>query len=90
MVGIVRTIKPEKEMRFDDILSFETNNFIGIYDHGHCGFTLIAKQDEEFSSMKIEYASDLEDLDNQVFASCEEHIIGVSRNNAYKLILTKD
>ena len=90
MVGLIRSLKPENEMSFEDICSFETNSYIGIWDHDYDEWILVPKEDEHFDSSRLCSVNDLDELDKEVHLTCGEHIEGVSKYNAYKLILTKD
>lgn len=90
MVGIIRSLKPENGMEFEDICSFETNSFIGIWDYSYDEWVLIAKENDHFDSSRIDPVSDLDALDDEVYSICGEHIEGVSKHNAYKITLTKE
>ena len=88
MISIIRTLVPENGMEFEEICSFETNSFIGIWDHSYDEWILIAKEEAHFESSRIGYVSNLDELDEEVHSTCGEHIEGVSCHNAYKIILT--
>lgn len=90
MVGLKRSLAPADGTKFEDILSFETETYYGIYNTFDDEFILIAKEDIDFSAESIRYAETLDELDDMVYNACGEHIIGVSNSSKYKLILVDD
>lgn len=89
MVKLIRTLAPENGMHFDDICCFQTMNHIGIWNHAEDKFALISKTDIEFNLVHLPYCENLDDLDSQVYAECEEHIISVSDRATYEIALTE-
>lgn len=91
MVKLVRTLNAENEMRFDDVIRFETDNYIGMWDYGADeGFILMPKSDTELRMSKIEPVESYQALDDAVYNDCGEHIIGVSDNSYYKIQAGKE
>ena len=78
MQKVIRKLVPENNMDFEDICSFETESYIGIWDQKSEDYVVIAKSDCEFWLYPLPPCSDLEELDNKVYDLVEEHIIGVS------------
>ena len=88
MVGLIRSLSAENSMDFDEIVSFETESYYGMYNHFNDEWIVIAKEDVEFNAARIDYASSLDELDDMVCnTTCGEHIIGVSSRSKYKLTL---
>lgn len=92
MVGLIRTLTPSNGMQFEEILSFETKNYYGIYNGAGNEFMVIGKEDTDLNIYFIDfsYCHSLDDLDRETFELCEEHIIGVSTSNKYKLQIIED
>lgn len=91
MIKVIHTLAPENGMAMDEIASFETENYFGMYDQYNDEWLLIAKEDVAFNAGHLDYTNTLDELDSMVYnATCGEHIIGVSRKNKYKLILVDD
>lgn len=90
MVKLVRTLAPENGMHFEDICSFETMGHVGIWDHAAGAFVLLAKTEVEFHPALLPNCSNLDKLDDLVYAECEEHIISVSDRSTYKIVLTEE
>ena len=90
MVKLIRVFAPENGMHFDEICSFETMNYIGIWNHAEDKFALVAKSDLEFNLIHLPICDDLDELDGRVYAECDEHIISVSYNSTYEIALKED
>lgn len=89
MVKLIRSLAPENGMPFNDICSFHTMNYIGIWNFVADKFTLIAKSDIEFRAVNLLSCESLDELDGRVYAACDEHIIGVSDRSTYSFTLTE-
>ena len=88
MAKVIMTIAPEGKMCFEEILSFKTENYIGIWDNPGDRFVLM-KQSERFFEpwlLESEYV-DLADLDNAVYEVCNEHITDVFDTSGYTIEL---
>ena len=88
MAKVITTIAADNGMSFDDILSFKTENCIGIWDDSSSCFLLVAESDMVFVPIYLEPCESLQELDNMVFEECDEHILHVFDSGAYKLSLT--
>lgn len=87
MEKVIRALKTENDMHFDEILSFTTENYIGIWSGAHNKFALIHRSDCEFDLVFIGNPRDLQALDDAVYDEVEEHIIKVSDRSDYRFIL---
>lgn len=83
MIKLKRIIAPVDDTPFDEICSFETNNYIGVFVD--ClpkvlepGFVVMPKNDGEFSIDFITIPETLEQLDNTLYYKVKEHIACVS------------
>lgn len=72
---------------FDDICSFKTDNFIGIWCHNHERFLLMEKSNLQFRACILPLCNDLEQLDREVYSYCDEHIEEVFENSTYEFVL---
>lgn len=92
MIKVVYTIKPENNMDITDIGSFETENYIGIYDWSYDKYALIFKSDTEFSVKYLDEGGygDMQELDDAVMAAVGEHIVSVSDTTRYKLEIVEN
>ena len=95
MIELKRVIAPADDTPFDEICSFETENYVGIYVdclprlYIPC-FLIVPKSDLEFSIEYIEIPDNLEQLDNKVFEITGEHIIGVSTSRSLVIKIDED
>ena len=87
MIKLIRTLTPENGMKFHDICSFETENYIGIYNHATDRFVIMGQSDFELHLTTLSYCDTLDELDKAVYEACEEHIIGVSESSTYEFII---
>lgn len=83
MQKVIRKLTPENDMDFEDICSFETESYIGIWDQMKEEYVMFAKSDYEFCLHQLPPSIDLEELDNKVYDLVQEHIIGVSECSRY-------
>lgn len=87
MEKVVRALRTENNMHFDEVLSFTTESYIGVWSGLHNKFVLICREDVEFNPVLIGNPKDLQELDDAVYEECEEHIIKVSDRAYYKFTL---
>ena len=90
MVKLIRILTPENGMKFHDICSFETENCIGMYNHAEDRFVVMNQRGYELHLTTLPACDTLDELDNAVYESCEEHIIGVSESSNYEFIIKED
>ena len=67
MIKVKRILAPANGAVFDDICSFTTETFIGIYDHTCEKWLLVDRESIEFSSIYIKNTDTLEELDDAVY-----------------------
>ena len=83
MIALKKVIAPVDDTPFEEICSFETANYIGVYveespvDHGPC-FAIMPIMDGEFSLECIPMPESLAKLDEIVYKKVRENIQSVS------------
>lgn len=88
MAKVIMTIAPEDGMFFENINSFETENYIGIWDRVRDEFMLLDKTASYFEPYYLDGDyKDLRELDEAVYEECEEHITEVFDTSEYKIKL---
>lgn len=87
MIKLIRTLAPENGMNFEDVLSFETENYIGLWSHTNDTFILFARSDDGFNPVNLGVYDSLDELDESVYEECSEHIIAVSKDSSYRITL---
>lgn len=90
MAKIITTLAAENGMDFNEICSFETENYIGIWCHAHDKFMLVTKSDIEFYSIFLNTCKDLKELDDEVCKEINEHILEVYSTSDYTFVLEKE
>ena len=84
MTKVERQIVPANGMDSTDISSFTTENYVGIWNGSSKCFTLIKKTEATFcpvNTIGIHYT--LQELDDEVYKICNEHILTVSDKSIY-------
>lgn len=87
MIRLVRSLALENGQDFEEVCSFITEDYIGIYDHNSDRFVVMAKSDCAFSLTVLPRCNSLDELDDTVYEECGEHIVGVSCESNYKMIV---
>lgn len=87
MINLIRTLTPANGLEFEEICSFETEDFIGIWNHESDRFVLFARDDNEFHLWTLPVCENLDRLDQEVYNLVEEHIIGVSDSSTYSITI---
>ena len=89
MIKVTRILAPENGMPTNEINSFETENYYGIWDHNLDRFALIKKKEIEYSSEHLSksYYDNLQEIDDEVYELIEERIIGVSDSSSFRFII---
>lgn len=95
MIELMRILAPADGTPFDEICSFETENYIGIFVGTFpatftSGYVIMPKSDIEFSFAFVDEANTLEQLDEVVFRKVEEHIITVSTSRCLDIKINED
>ncbi len=89
MAKVITTITAEG-IEFDEICSFETENYVGIWCGSLFAYVLMPKEDGEFECSILPVCSNLKELDNAVYNWCEEHIEEVYESSTYEFVLKTD
>lgn len=91
MIKVTRILAPENGMSTNDINSFETKNYYGIWDHSRDRFALIKKEEIEYSSEHLSksYYDNLQEIDDEVYELIEERIIGVSDSSSFRFTINE-
>lgn len=95
MIKLTRILAPVDDTPFDEICSFETENYIGVFvdsspKDGQPGFIVMPKCDSEFSIDLISFVNTLEKLDERVYSVTEERIIAVSTIRCLDIKINED
>lgn len=78
MAKVIMTIAPEDDMCFDDIFSFKTENYVGVWNNSIDKFMLMRSSSRYFEPWCLDKSYDnLRELDDDVFELCDEHITEV-------------
>lgn len=87
MAKVIKTLGIEGDISFDCINTFKTENYIGIYNHTDDEFILLPYSDCELNMMRISSFDDLQELDDEVYSICDEHIEEVFEDGNYTMSL---
>lgn len=90
MISLIRTLTPANGLEFEEICSFETDGFVGIWNHVSDRFVLVARGSSEFNLMTLPACENLDQLDREVYNLIEEHIIGVSDSSTYNIMIEEE
>lgn len=95
MIELKCVLAPVDDTPYDEICSFETANYIGIYTDffpvgNISGFVVMPKKDIEFSVIFIKAPNNLEELDSIVYDEVDEHIISVSTSRCLDIIIVEE
>lgn len=93
MQKLVRKLSTENDLNFEEICSFETDNYIGIWDHNHDRFVVFAKSSAEFwlyEPDELGRCENLEELYNAVYKITDEYITGVSDSSDYTFTINEE
>lgn len=90
MIQLKRILAPVDNTPFDEICSFETANYIGIFVNSfpevyESGFIVMPKADIEYSIAFIKAPNNLEELDGIVYDKVDEHIESVSTSRCLEV-----
>lgn len=95
MIKLKRILAPVDDTPFDEICSFETENYIGIFVDPFpiaftSGYVIMPKSDSEFSFAFVDEANTLEQLDEIVLRKVDEHITAVSTSRCLDIKINED
>lgn len=90
MAKVIMTIAPEDDMCFDNIMSFKTESYIGLWNNVIDKFVLMNQSiyNGYFEPYTLdEDCENLRDLDEAVYELVDEHITEVFDHSNYKIEL---
>lgn len=95
MIKLTRILAPVDDTPFDEICSFETENYIGVFVDTFpveftSGYVIMPKGEYEFFFAFISEANTLEQLDEIVYRKVDEHIIAVSTSRCLEVRINED
>lgn len=74
MAKVIMTIAADDGMCFEDILSFKTENYIGIWDYEKDAFIMFRNSGRYFEPHYLKACENLQELYDAVNEYCDEHI----------------
>lgn len=83
MQKVIKKLSAENDLSFEEICSFETINYLGIWNHNHDSYVVFEKSSRELWLYEMSDCKSLEELDNLVYELTNEHITGVSDSSHY-------
>lgn len=87
MAKVIMTIAPEDGMCFEAILSFKTENYVGIWDYEKDSFMMFRKSGKYFEPRHLKQCENLRELDDAVCEDIDEHIMEVFDDIDYSVEL---
>ena len=87
MTKLIRSLACADGTSFEEILSFETETFYGVWINNVGAFGLIPKNDDYFDITILNEVHSFDELEDEVYRTCEEHVIGVSTSSKFKMIM---
>ena len=95
MIELRRILAPVDDTPFDEICSFETENYIGVFVETFpttftSSYVVMPKSDIEFTFTFVGDANTLEQLDEIVFHKVDEHITAVSTSRSLDIKINED
>lgn len=85
MIKLTRVLAPEDGTEYENINSFATEGYIGIWNGDLAKFVLIAKRDGAFCPATLPFCGSLDELDEAVYKECGERIREVSESGGYEI-----
>lgn len=87
MIPVKRSITADGTSSADDLCVFITDSYIGFYDEDHCNWRVMHDGADYFSSFAIDDCNTLDELDEAMYESTEEHINSVGYSMNYRIEL---
>lgn len=84
MINLKRVLAPVDDIQFEEICSFETENYIGIFIDPQGEFVILPKN-EEFMIASIGLPQTLQEMDEATYQETGERIIGVSTSRVLEV-----
>lgn len=93
MIKVKRVLAPIDGTPFEEVNSFLTDNYVGVYGEyydGSEGFVIFPLDNDEFTMYFAGIPKTLEELDEKVFELVEERINSVSTSRHLKPTILED
>lgn len=87
MAKLIKALIAVNGMDFEDCVSFETKNYIGIWSNSSNQFLLIEKSNSMFEEFELPICTNFSELEDAVYEICNEHILDVYKSNSYTITL---
>ena len=87
MIPVKRSITADGTSSADNLCVFITDSYIGFYDEDHCNWRVMHDGANYFGSFMIENYNTLDELDEAMYESTEEHINSVGYSMNYRIEL---
>lgn len=85
MERVIRKLTTENDMDITDVSSFETEDYVGIWDEIDDKYGLLRKSGFLLSLQYICNPENIEKLDEAVHELCNQHILNVGRREKYSI-----
>ena len=72
---------------FNEICSFETDNYVGMWNHDEKRFILLAKVNCVFRPISLPECNDFIQLSTAVYEKCGEYIFNISNDCCYSIFM---
>lgn len=92
MVGVKRVISAADGTPYDEINSFTSENYVGVFSQygGKDVFVVFPLDGSEFEFSLIQAPDTLDELDQELYNLVEEHIEKVSTSNKLEISIYED
>ncbi len=85
MERVIRKLTTENDMDITEVSSFETEDYVGIWDEIDDKYVLLRKSGFLLSVQYIDSPENIEKLDETVHGLCNQHILNVCRHEKYSI-----
>lgn len=85
MERVIRKLTTENDMDITEVSSFETEDYVGIWDEIDDKYVLLRKSGFLLSVQYIDSPENIEKLDETVHGLCNQHILNVGRHEKYSI-----
>ena len=90
MYKLIRKLVPENNMDIEEICSFKTDSYIGIWNHVSGKFVVFEKENYQMFLYELDDCNDLDELYEEVYKVTSEYITAVSDDSDYTFTLDCD
>lgn len=85
MERVIRKLTTKNDMDITEVSSFETEDYVGIWDEIDDKYVLLRKSGFLLSEQYIDSPENIEKLDEAVHGLCNQHILNVDRHEKYSI-----